>query len=81
MSICIIFNPAARGEKVSSLISFVTDRAGHDWRYAIDASLAQRQLGFHPSENFETGIEKTVRWYFDNQAWWKSVLDGSYRAR
>ena len=73
--------PAARGEKVSSLISFVTDRAGHDWRYAIDASLAQRELGFQPSETFETGIEKTVRWYFDNQAWWKAVLDGSYRAR
>lgn len=71
--------PAARGAPVSSLINYVTDRAGHDWRYAIDARLAQRELGFGPAETFETGIAKTINWYLDNEPWWQAVLDGSYR--
>ena len=62
----------------SDLITFVTDRPGHDLRYAIDASKIQRELGWMPEETFESGIEKTVRWYLNNQTWWQRVLDGSY---
>ena len=61
------------------LISFVTDRPGHDVRYAIDASKIEQELGWRPQETFETGIEKTVRWYLDNPTWWQRVLDGSYQ--
>jgi dTDP-glucose 4,6-dehydratase len=68
--------PAAGYE---SLITFVKDRPGHDTRYAIDAGKIERELGWTPAETFETGLEKTVRWYLDNKAWWQSVLDGSYR--
>jgi len=57
-----------------NLIEFVTDRPGHDLRYAIDAKKIGRELGWFPSETFETGIEKTVRWYLSNQEWCKSVL-------
>ena len=60
------------------LISFVTDRPGHDFRYAIDATKIKRHLGWDPVETFETGIEKTVRWYLDNQDWWQPILDGKY---
>jgi len=62
-----------------SLITFVTDRPGHDTRYAIDASKIERELGWKPDETFATGLEKTVRWYLDNTSWWRRVLDGSYR--
>ena len=62
----------------ADLITHVTDRAGHDVRYAIDASKIQRELGWTPQETFESGIRKTVQWYLDNQAWWQRVLDGSY---
>jgi len=61
------------------LIEFVPDRPGHDLRYAIDAGKIERELGWRPAETFETGIEKTVRWYLDNRQWWQRVLDGSYR--
>jgi dTDP-glucose 4,6-dehydratase len=61
------------------LITYVADRPGHDIRYAIDASKIQRELGWTPEETFETGMRKTVRWYLDNEAWWKRVRDGSYR--
>lgn len=60
------------------LITFVTDRPGHDLRYAIDAAKIQRDLGWVPQETFESGIEKTVHWYLNNQTWWQRVLDGSY---
>lgn len=63
----------------ADLITHVTDRAGHDVRYAIDASKIQRELGWAPQETFESGIRKTVQWYLDNQAWWQRVLDGSYK--
>jgi len=72
--------PAARGRPVNSLINYVTDRLGHDWRYAIDASRIRDELGFVPAEKFETGIVKTVDWYLANETWWRGVLDGSYRA-
>ncbi|HIB8682708.1 TPA: dTDP-glucose 4,6-dehydratase [Klebsiella quasipneumoniae] len=62
----------------ADLITFVTDRPGHDLRYAIDAAKIQRVLGWVPQETFESGIEKTVHWYLNNQTWWQRVLDGSY---
>ncbi|MGF1730476.1 dTDP-glucose 4,6-dehydratase [Photobacterium kasasachensis] len=60
------------------LITFVTDRPGHDVRYAIDAGKIERELGWKPAETFESGIRKTVEWYLNNQKWWSRVLDGSY---
>lgn len=65
--------------KYQDLITFVKDRAGHDVRYAIDASKIERDLGWVPEETFETGMRKTVQWYLDNKDWWQRVLDGSYR--
>lgn len=65
--------------KYEDLITFVKDRAGHDVRYAIDASKIQRELGWAPEETFESGMRKTVQWYLDNKDWWQRVLDGSYR--
>jgi dTDP-glucose 4,6-dehydratase len=61
------------------LITFVTDRPGHDQRYAIDAGKIERELGWKPQETFETGLRKTVQWYLDNVAWWQRVRDGSYQ--
>lgn len=61
------------------LITFVTDRPGHDLRYAIDASKMQRELGWAPEETFESGIRKTVDWYLNNTAWWQRVLSGAYQ--
>ena len=63
------------------LISFVTDRPGHDHRYAIDASKLERQLGWRAEENFDSGIEKTVRWYLDQKPWWTAILDRGYTAK
>lgn len=62
-----------------SLITFVSDRPGHDLRYAIDASKIQRDLGWTPQETFETGLRKTVQWYLDNLEWCRRVQDGSYQ--
>jgi dTDP-glucose 4,6-dehydratase len=61
------------------LITFVTDRPGHDVRYAIDASKIARELDWKPEETFETGMRKTVQWYLENQGWWKRVLNGRYQ--
>src|SRR5690349_3919917 len=63
----------------SNLIHFVTDRPGHDRRYAIDASKIERELGWKPAETFETGILKTVQWYLDNSNWTDNVKSGAYR--
>ncbi|MCC5903040.1 MAG: dTDP-glucose 4,6-dehydratase [Halomonas sp.] len=63
------------------LITFVTDRPGHDVRYAIDASKIERELGWKPEETFETGLRKTVKWYLANESWWKRVQDGSYQGQ
>ncbi len=60
------------------LITYVTDRAGHDLRYAIDSSKLERELGWRPSLQFEEGIEKTVRWYLDNQSWMDHITSGEY---
>ena len=62
------------------LITYVSDRLGHDARYAIDSSKLQRELGWEPSLQFEEGIEKTVRWYLDNQAWLDNVTSGDYQS-
>ena len=73
--------PQVRGEGSDSLIAFVTDRAGHDWRYAIDASKIQTELGFVPNETFETGLAKTVDWYLDHEDWWRPLLARASTAR
>ncbi len=71
--------PASRGAKSRELITFVSDRPGHDRRYAIDAEKARRELGYSPMTDFDKGIRLTVRWYLDNTRWWQEILDGSYR--
>ena len=63
-----------------SLIEYVTDRPGHDVRYAIDAQKIKKELGWEPQETFDSGIRKTVEWYLSNQKWWQNVLDGSYQS-
>lgn len=65
--------------RYEDLITFVKDRPGHDRRYAIDASMIERELGWTPSETFESGMIRTVRWYLDNEDWWRSILSGEYR--
>ena len=71
--------PAAKGHKTESLITFVKDRLGHDWRYAIDASLAEAELGYKPKEDFESGFQLTLDWMLANESWWRAIMDGSYR--
>ena len=61
-----------------NLITYVTDRAGHDMRYAIDSTKLQKELGWEPSLQFEEGIEKTVKWYLENEAWMNNILNGDY---
>lgn len=72
-------SPRADGKAYVEQITYVTDRPGHDRRYAIDATKIHRELGWKPAETFETGIRKTVRWYLDNQPWVQQVQSGSYR--
>ncbi|MDC6131672.1 GDP-mannose 4,6-dehydratase, partial [Burkholderia gladioli] len=67
------------GASYREQIAFVTDRPGHDRRYAIDARKLERELGWKPAETFETGMAKTVRWYLDNQVWAEEVASGEYR--
>ena len=64
-----------------TLITFVTDRPGHDQRYAIDASKIKRELGWVPQETFESGLRKTVRWYLDNPEWWRRIRSGVYQGQ
>ncbi|TAN71700.1 MAG: dTDP-glucose 4,6-dehydratase [Gallionella sp.] len=71
--------PRSDGKSYSEQITFVTDRPGHDRRYAIDARKIENELGWKPAETFETGIRKTVRWYLDNQNWVSNVQSGAYR--
>jgi dTDP-glucose 4,6-dehydratase len=72
-------SPAARGNGCETLITYVKDRPGHDRRYAIDCSKIERELGFRPAYAIEDGLRQTFEWYVDNEAWWRSVMDGSYR--
>lgn len=78
-SLLDVHRPLANGRRHDTLITFVKDRPGHDRRYAIDASKLQRELGWQPSQTFETGIAQTVDWYLSHQTWVQRVLDGSYR--
>lgn len=71
--------PPAADDKCASAITFVKDRPGHDRRYAIDMARITDELGFQPRITFEEGLRSTVRWYLDNEEWWRSVMDESYR--
>jgi dTDP-glucose 4,6-dehydratase len=78
--VCSLLDVMAPGDTPrESLITFVEDRPGHDRRYAMDAGKIERELGWTPDETFESGMEKTVRWYLKNRAWCEGVLTGSYR--
>ena len=65
--------PRKNGNSYKSLISYVEDRPGHDFRYAIDASKIRNELGWNPKETFDSGITKTVEWYIENEDWWKKI--------
>ena len=81
-TLCAILDelsPRADGQSYKSQITFVTDRPGHDRRYAIDATKIERELGWKPAETFDSGIRKTVQWYLDHQDWVKNVTSGAYR--
>ena len=65
--------------KPESLITFVTDRKGHDRRYAIDPAKIHAELGWLPQTDFDTGIKKTVDWYLDNKDWWEHIINGEYQ--
>jgi len=71
--------PQVSGKSADSLITYVKDRAGHDRRYAIDATKITTKLGYNPQESFETGILKTLQWYLQNESWWRAIMDGSYK--
>jgi dTDP-glucose 4,6-dehydratase len=72
--------PAASGDTCRSLVSYVTDRPGHDHRYAIDAAKLAGELGNRCSVGFETGLRQTVRWYLNQENWWRDVTSGAYKA-
>ncbi|WP_334656768.1 dTDP-glucose 4,6-dehydratase [Sphingomonas panaciterrae] len=77
-TICAILDqlrPRADGKPYAEQITSVADRPGHDKRYAIDATRIEQELGWRPQETFDTGIEKTVRWYLDNEAWWRPIVE------
>lgn len=71
--------PRADGRKYEAQITFVTDRPGHDLRYAIDASKIKAELGWQPKQDHVSGFRQTVQWYLDNEAWWQDILSGQYR--
>ena len=71
--------PAAKGGRTDTLITFVKDRLGHDWRYAIDATRSSDALGYSPQEDFSSGLARTIDWMIEHQTWWRAVMDGSYR--
>jgi len=80
-TICAVLDkkrPRTNGKRYADLINFVTDRPGHDRRYAIDASKIERDLGWKPQETFETGLEKTIEWYLNNGWWWEPIRSGKY---
>lgn len=66
-------------DKPESLIQYVTDRKGHDLRYAIDPTKIETELGWKPKYTFETGIKQTIQWYLDNKSWWENILSGEYK--
>lgn len=81
-SICQLLDewvPRSDRQSYATQITYIADRPGHDRRYAVDARKIERELGWRPSENFDSGIRRTVRWYLDNQAWVLDVTSGAYR--
>jgi dTDP-glucose 4,6-dehydratase len=72
--------PAAAGGSCRSLIAYVTDRPGHDHRYAIDASKLSTELGSRCRVDFEDGLSQTVHWYLSHETWWRDVVSGAYQA-
>lgn len=83
-AICSLLDKFACNKTLGShetLIQYVSDRPGHDARYAIDASKIEKDLGWKPKESFESGLEKTVRWYLDNRHWWERVRSGVYQGQ
>jgi dTDP-glucose 4,6-dehydratase len=72
-------SPKEDDSQYSDLITYVRDRPGHDFRYAINANKINSELGWSPQESFETGIRKTIQWYLDNESWWRSIQDNTYR--
>ena len=66
-------------DKPESLITHVTDRKGHDMRYAIDPTFIHNELGWLPATKFEDGIQKTIRWYLENKSWWENIISGDYQ--
>ena len=72
-------SPRADGQPYSDQITYVTDRPGHDQRYAIDATKINRELGWKPAETFDTGIRKTVEWYLEHQEWVQGITSGDYQ--
>lgn len=79
--ICDMLDEISPGTtKRRDLISFVADRPGHDLRYAMDPGKIERELGWRPREDFESGLAKTVRWFCNNRTWWQSILDRGYRS-
>jgi dTDP-glucose 4,6-dehydratase len=77
--LCSILDRLVPGRRHEELIEFVSDRPGHDMRYAIDATKIKQELGWRARENFDSGLEKTVRWYLDNRRWWERIRSGVYR--
>lgn len=71
--------PKSKFRPHANLINYVTDRKGHDFRYAIDCTKLTNELGWKPKENFETGLRKTISWYLENEGWWRRILDGTYK--
>ena len=82
-TICDLLDQMAPSQNGSRhhLIRFVEDRPGHDRRYAIDASKIERELGWRAQETFESGLEKTVKWYLENRSWWQAIMDHGYSAK
>ncbi|MBH11224.1 MAG: dTDP-glucose 4,6-dehydratase [Candidatus Marinimicrobia bacterium] len=70
--------PRENGKPYNELITYVPDRPGHDFRYAIDSSKIKNGIGWLPKETFKTGIAKTIKWYLDNESWWRNILDNNY---
>jgi len=73
------FNPRNDGSRYEELMTFVKDRPGHDFRYAVDCRKICRELKWQPRHDFDSALRETVRWYLDNETWWKEILSGAYR--
>ncbi|MGX6649005.1 dTDP-glucose 4,6-dehydratase [Maricaulaceae bacterium MS644] len=82
LSICRLLDelsPRADGRAHEVAIEFVGDRPGHDFRYAMDTSKAERELGWAPQTSFEVGLRRTIKWYIENERWWDAILNGDYQ--